>query len=46
MVHLLGHGTYRLFDVGGAIGLAGMAVMLLWVTATNTARLYREERII
>src|SRR5882724_2035761 len=45
MVRLLGHGPYRLFDVGGAIGLAGMAVMLLWTTATNTARLYRDERI-
>ena len=45
MVHGLGHGPYRLFDVGGAIGLVGMAVMLLWTTATNTARLYREERI-
>jgi archaetidylinositol phosphate synthase len=45
MVHLLSHGRYRLFDVGGVIGLAGMAVMLLWITATNTARLYREERI-
>jgi len=45
MVHLLGHGPYRLFDVGGVIGLAGMAVMLLWITAANTARLYREERI-
>ncbi len=38
LVHLLGHGPYRLFDVGGASGLAGMAVMLLWITATNTAR--------
>jgi len=45
MVHFLGHRPYRLFDVGGMIGLAGMAVMLLWITATNTARLYREERI-
>ena len=45
LVHLLGHGPYRLFDVGGASGLAGMAVMLLWITATNTARLYRDERI-
>jgi phosphatidylglycerophosphate synthase len=45
MVHLLGYGPYRLFDVGGAIGLVGMAVMLLWITATNTVRLYREERL-
>jgi archaetidylinositol phosphate synthase len=45
LVHFLGHGPYRLFDVGGAVGLAGMVVILLWITATNTARLYREERI-
>jgi len=45
LVHFLGHGPYRLFDVGGAVGLAGMAVMLLWITAKNTVRLYREERI-
>jgi phosphatidylglycerophosphate synthase len=45
LVHFLGHGPYRLFDVGGVVGLAGMAVMLLWITAKNTARLYREERI-
>jgi len=45
IVHLLGHGPYRLFDVGGVIGLAGMAVMLLWITAKNTLRLYREEPV-
>jgi phosphatidylglycerophosphate synthase len=39
------HGHYRLFDVGGAIGLAVMAAMLIVVTLKNTARLYREERI-
>jgi hypothetical protein len=39
------HGHYRLFDVGGAIGLIGMAAMLLAVTTKNTVRLYREERI-
>lgn len=44
MVHLLG-GFYRLFDVGGAIGLAGMSLMVLVFTAQNTLRLYREERI-
>ena len=43
-VHVLG-GVYRLFDVGGAIGLAGMTAMLLVWTAQNTARLYREETI-
>jgi phosphatidylglycerophosphate synthase len=43
-VHLLGH-SYRLFDVGGAVGLAGMTLMLLWFTLQNTARLYRGERV-
>ena len=38
-------GRFRLFDVGGAIGLVGMIAMLLFFTAKNTARLYREERI-
>jgi len=37
--------SYRLFDVGGAIGLAGMAFMLVYFTAQNTLQLYREERI-
>jgi archaetidylinositol phosphate synthase len=44
VVHFLG-GRYRLFDVGGAIGLAGMALMAVVFTAQNTVRLYREERI-
>jgi hypothetical protein len=43
-VHLFGT-VYRLFDVGGAIGLAGMAMMLVFFTVQNTIRLYREERI-
>lgn len=44
MAHLFGH-SYRLFDVGGAIGLAGMASMAVVFTLQNTIRLYREERI-
>src|SRR3954469_18692199 len=44
MVHFLG-GVYRLFDVGGAIGLAGMGMMVVVFTMQNTRRLYREERI-
>ena len=44
MAHVFGH-PFRLFDVGGAIGLAGMTLMLLFFTGQNTARLYREERI-
>jgi phosphatidylglycerophosphate synthase len=43
-VHAFG-GKYRLFDVGGAIGLVGMGLMLVFFTAQNTIRLYREERI-
>jgi phosphatidylglycerophosphate synthase len=39
------HGRYRLFDIGGAIGLAGMLLMLVVVALKNTVRLYREERI-
>jgi len=42
-VHFLGE-QYRLFDVGGVIGLAGMALMLICFTLQNTLRLYREER--
>ena len=38
-------GHYRLFDIGGAIGLAGMIVMLIVVTLKNTLRLYREEKL-
>jgi hypothetical protein len=38
-------GRYRLFDIGGAIGLGVMVVMLAAVCVKNTARLYREERI-
>ena len=39
-------GRFRLFDVGGAIGLAIMAGMLVVVCVKNTVRLYREERIL
>ncbi len=39
------HGHYRLFDLGGAIGLVGMFVMLIFFTARNTRRLYAQERI-
>jgi hypothetical protein len=42
-VHFLGE-QYRLFDVGGVIGLAGMVLMLICFTLQNTLRLYREER--
>src|SRR6266496_2181419 len=39
------HGHFKLFDAGGAIGIAGMAAMLLVFTVKNTVRLYNEERI-
>jgi phosphatidylglycerophosphate synthase len=39
------HGRYRLFDIGGAIGLAAMLLMLVVVILKNTVRLYREETI-
>jgi archaetidylinositol phosphate synthase len=42
-VHFLGH-RYRLFDIGGAIGMTGMALMVAVFTVENTIRLYREER--
>src|SRR5438309_7914495 len=38
-VHFLA-GYYKLFDAGGAIGLAGMALMVLFFTGQNTLRLY------
>jgi hypothetical protein len=44
VVHVFG-GQYRLFDVGGVIGLAGMGLMAIAFTVENTVRLYREERI-
>jgi archaetidylinositol phosphate synthase len=39
------YGRYRLFDIGGAIGLGIMILMLIVVTLKNTLRLYREEKI-
>ena len=44
IAHVLGH-SYRLFDIGGVIGIAGMAAMVIAFTVQNTVRLYREERI-
>jgi archaetidylinositol phosphate synthase len=37
--------TYKLFDVGGAIGIAGLGVMLIAAVIRHTAQLYREERL-
>jgi archaetidylinositol phosphate synthase len=38
-------GRFLLFDIGGVIAIAGMAAILLFFTARNTWRLYREERL-
>jgi len=40
---MLLHGQYRLFDIGGAIGLIGMTAMLICFTAKNAHELYRQE---
>src|SRR5215813_3022596 len=42
LTHIGGH-IYRLFDVGGAIGIGGMLLILVISAARNTARLYRLE---
>jgi archaetidylinositol phosphate synthase len=39
----IGGGQYLLFDVGGAIGIAGMVVALAWSIVRHTAHLYRAE---
>ena len=52
-VALFVHGSYahvagrmlRLFDIGGAIGILGMAIMLIAATAQNIQRLYNAEQI-
>lgn len=36
---------YLLFDVGGAIGIAGMGVALVWSIVKHTGQLYRAERV-
>jgi archaetidylinositol phosphate synthase len=43
-VHFLGR-ECRLFDVGGVVGLAGMAAVLICFTLRNTLRLYRDEKL-
>ena len=42
LVHVLER-DYRLFDVGGAIAMAGMLLMAIAATARHTAQLYRAE---
>src|SRR5580692_3914462 len=36
---------FLLFDVGGAIGICGMAMMLVWSALRHTIQLYRAERL-
>ncbi|HSM87159.1 MAG TPA: CDP-alcohol phosphatidyltransferase family protein [Candidatus Limnocylindrales bacterium] len=43
-VHLAGR-AWRLFDVGGALGISGMLLVLFISIIRNTARLYRREPI-
>jgi len=42
MARLFGR-DFRLFDIGGAIGAAGMAVMLVVFSIRNTIRLHKAE---
>jgi hypothetical protein len=37
--------SYRVFDVGGIIAIAGMTVMLMASTILNTVKLYRQETL-
>jgi archaetidylinositol phosphate synthase len=43
-VTLLGH-TWLLFDVGGAVGIAGFLLTFVYSAVANGAALYREERL-
>lgn len=36
---------YRLFDFGGCIAIAVMAILLIATTAMHIVKLYREERL-
>jgi hypothetical protein len=38
-------GTYRLFDVGGVVALAGLAVKIVVSGVRNSYALYQEERL-
>src|SRR5260370_13685656 len=40
---VLGGNQYLLFDVGGSIGIVGMAVALVWSIVKHVANLYRAE---
>ena len=36
---------FRIFDLGGAIGISGMAAMLVWSSVRHTRQLYDAERL-
>jgi archaetidylinositol phosphate synthase len=36
---------YRLFDIGGTVGLVGMTAMVIFFTVKNTCRPYQEEKL-
>src|SRR5262245_19249153 len=44
VVKLFGH-ELLLFDAGGAIGICGMAAMLIWASIRHTIQLYNSERL-
>lgn len=44
VVQLAGN-RFLLFDVGGAIGILGMGLMLVWSALGHTIQLYRAERL-
>jgi len=44
MVDLFGH-RYRLFDVGGLVGIVGMALMVVTAVVKHTAFLYKAEKL-
>ncbi|MBL8295488.1 MAG: CDP-alcohol phosphatidyltransferase family protein [Bryobacterales bacterium] len=41
----IGGASYLLFDIGGVLGILGMAVMLLVAVVKHTVHLYRAERL-
>jgi len=44
-IHLFGAGPYRLFDIGGIIAIAGLAIALAVSAIQNTRALYQAETL-
>jgi archaetidylinositol phosphate synthase len=40
-----GSTKFLLFDVGGALGIAGMGVALVWSIVKHAGQLYQAERV-